>query len=267
MLPPIRAWYTGSVPDCVLFPSTDRLTDDTPNPNLSDVRGIPIPVPPDQTPSHPHIPHIRMVSDPPTMMSPQYSSSVSRSSHRLTPTRSLPSYPEHIRPAHPQHNHSLSDDYGRPPARHYCSANSSPYRSPAQLPHSEQIHLRHQDRSLYGPQASPLPNTPPQDFNSTSLQPDKFAHISARYECPYCGKVFNRPSSLKTHTNTHTGEKRALCSRSRAFTSLQRSPFSVHVPSPRMWSRIQCTEQHASARTSPRHFPYRGRRQLSRRRS
>lgn len=239
-VPGIQACF----PDHVFLPSTDSLADDTPNFNLSDVRGIPIPVPPDQTPPRPHIPYIRMVSDPPKTISPQYipSSSASRSSHLLTPTRSLPSYPEHTRPAHPQADHSLSDDYGPSPVRHYRSASSSPYRGQAQLPHPEHIHLRHQDRSPLGPQVLPGPNTSPQDFNSTSLQPDKFAQTAARYECPYCGKAFNRPSSLKTHTNTHTGEKRAFCSRNRTFMSLQRVPFSVPVPSPRVWSCIQRTE-------------------------
>lgn len=239
-VPGIQACF----PDHVFFPSTDNLADDTPNFNLSNVQGIPISLPPDQTPLRPHIPHIRMASDPPKMISPQHisSSSASRSSHRLTPTRSLPSYPEHTRPAHPQHDHSLSGDYGRSPARHYLSASSSPYKGQVQLPHPEQIHPRHQERSPYGPQVPPGPNTSPRGSISTSLQPDKFVQTVARYECPYCGKAFNRPSSLKTHTNTHTGEKRTLCSRDRAFMSLQGAPFSIRVPSPGVWSCIQRTE-------------------------
>ncbi|KDR75239.1 hypothetical protein GALMADRAFT_249226 [Galerina marginata CBS 339.88] len=37
---------------------------------------------------------------------------------------------------------------------------------------------------------------------------DDSASSSSKYECSYCGKGFNRPSSLKIHLNSHTGEKR-----------------------------------------------------------
>ena len=198
---------------CPLTP-TDRLADDSPNFSPSDVRGAPTTAPLVQAP-RPRVPHLRMLSDSPTMTSPQHIPSPSfssRSPHRLASARSLPSYPEHTRPTYSQHGHSLSADYGRSSVRHYRSTSSSPYRSTAQLPHFDQTYLRHQDRNLYDPQVSPqlLPSSSPQDPRSASPQLDKFAQTPARYECTYCGKVFNRPSSLRTHTNTHTGEKRTL---------------------------------------------------------
>ncbi|KAI9287735.1 hypothetical protein BC943DRAFT_258425, partial [Umbelopsis sp. AD052] len=32
-----------------------------------------------------------------------------------------------------------------------------------------------------------------------------------RYACPYCQKAFSRPSSLRIHTYSHTGEKPFQC--------------------------------------------------------
>lgn len=57
------------------------------------------------------------------------------------------------------------------------------------------------------------------DASSAFTHPPSFTHVvqrerrnsSANYECPYCGKLFNRPSSLKIHSNSHTGEKPFAC--------------------------------------------------------
>lgn len=38
------------------------------------------------------------------------------------------------------------------------------------------------------------------------------SNSSCRYICPYCNKGFTRPSSLRTHTFSHTGEKPFVCS-------------------------------------------------------
>ncbi|KAI8352173.1 hypothetical protein EDC96DRAFT_485285 [Choanephora cucurbitarum] len=34
---------------------------------------------------------------------------------------------------------------------------------------------------------------------------------TGRYYCPFCNKPFNRPSSLRIHTYSHTGEKPFIC--------------------------------------------------------
>ncbi|KAJ7079103.1 hypothetical protein B0H15DRAFT_521598 [Mycena belliarum] len=57
---------------------------------------------------------------------------------------------------------------------------------------------------------------------------------SAKYECSYCGKGFSRPSSLKIHLNSHTGEKPFVCpvdgcGRSFSVLSNMRRHARVHV--------------------------------------
>ena len=212
-------------PNNVSSPFTNYLVDDYPNSNLSDVRGVPIPSSLDQTPSRLRVPHLRTTSDLPVMVSTQYVPSPSfpsRGSRRLASARSLPSYPEHAQSAHSQHRHTVSDDYGRTSVRHYRSASSSPYRSTAQLPYLDQAYLRHWDPSSDGPKVSPgVPPPPsPQAPHTPSPQLDRSVQAPARYECTYCGKAFNRPSSLKTHINTHTGEKRMFCRRNWKFVGL-----------------------------------------------
>ncbi|TFK44418.1 hypothetical protein BDQ12DRAFT_672961 [Crucibulum laeve] len=49
-------------------------------------------------------------------------------------------------------------------------------------------------------------------FSSESSYPgSEGSGNMAKYECSYCGKGFNRPSSLKIHLNSHTGEKPFIC--------------------------------------------------------
>ncbi|KAH0827532.1 hypothetical protein J3R83DRAFT_4251 [Lanmaoa asiatica] len=44
--------------------------------------------------------------------------------------------------------------------------------------------------------------------SEVARQPSVSSPSSLKYECDYCGKGFTRPSSLKIHLNSHTGEKR-----------------------------------------------------------
>ena len=41
--------------------------------------------------------------------------------------------------------------------------------------------------------------------------PPSYPQTQERYICPTCSKPFSRPSSLKIHTYSHTGEKPYKC--------------------------------------------------------
>ncbi|CAE7182408.1 unnamed protein product [Rhizoctonia solani] len=101
---------------------------------------------------------------------------------RALPTATLPSEASH----HRSHHRRVSSGSGSSIS---ASTRSRSPIAPAQ-PHSQHVLMRVQP-----PQA--------EDFSKEFL--------SAKYECQYCGKRFNRPSSLKIHVNTHTGEKPYQC--------------------------------------------------------
>lgn len=62
----------------------------------------------------------------------------------------------------------------------------------------------------YPRQLSPSPppvSPPPIQDDDEEEEPSS----SGKYVCPYCDKGFTRPSSLRTHTYSHTGEKPFQC--------------------------------------------------------
>ncbi|KAG2194971.1 hypothetical protein INT47_002827 [Mucor saturninus] len=54
------------------------------------------------------------------------------------------------------------------------------------------------------PSSPTTPTSPIPDEEEEEEEPGK-------YVCPYCDKAFTRPSSLRTHTYSHTGEKPFKC--------------------------------------------------------
>ncbi|KAJ7747376.1 hypothetical protein B0H16DRAFT_1726140 [Mycena metata] len=76
-------------------------------------------------------------------------------------------------------------------------------------------------------QSSGMVGFAPPDASLSAIGPTK-------YECSYCGKGFSRPSSLKIHLNSHTGEKPFICpvdgcGRSFSVLSNMRRHARVHV--------------------------------------
>lgn len=91
----------------------------------------------------------------------------------------------------------------RPPAPTTPSSSSS---SSSSSTHNNSM-MRAQSDS---PPEQRLRSPPLQDADDQHPQLQRDAS-SGRYLCPYCNKGFSRPSSLRIHTYSHTGEKPYVC--------------------------------------------------------
>ncbi|KAF1804720.1 hypothetical protein V8B55DRAFT_1079553 [Mucor lusitanicus] len=79
--------------------------------------------------------------------------------------------------------------------------------------------------------SSGCPTPPPQQQPSVRLQ----GLAIDKYDCPHCDKKFSRPSSLRTHIFSHTGEKPFMCSHQNCFQSFNvqsnmRRHMKTHKP-------------------------------------
>ncbi|OJT14514.1 Zinc finger protein C25B8.19c [Trametes pubescens] len=109
-----------------------------------------------------------------------------------------PAYPQHMAP-HP--GPPLQPYPAGYPTQQYAQIHPRTPIPTGSYPYAGTQHMH--PGMVAGPSGSqPYPGTEPG-------APDRSS--SSRYECTYCGKGFTRPSSLRIHLNTHTGEKPFTC--------------------------------------------------------
>lgn len=63
----------------------------------------------------------------------------------------------------------------------------------------------------YSPKEPALSFIPPHSSSPPHALDGQDQDSAGRYVCPYCHKKFSRPSSLRIHTYSHTGEKPFVC--------------------------------------------------------
>ncbi|KAI8338905.1 hypothetical protein BC941DRAFT_421535 [Chlamydoabsidia padenii] len=215
-------------------------------------------------PSLPHKQHRRNASDvvghfkslsltAPTPMEPSASPNPSTAPSSTTwpiPFRPTPlyqhSYQTHPRSARNLHSRSYSD-YTHP----YATSPPNGLLAPQQQQQQQQQHRRAVSTStvelmktaaLSPPALYPSHSTstvPSSPTLSTSVDEEEHdlkqtaTTTTNKYQCEYCQKGFSRPSSLRIHTYSHTGEKpftcpEPNCDRSFSVQSNMRRHIRVH---------------------------------------
>lgn len=135
---------------------------------------------------------------------------------------------------HHHHHHHSHDQLSTPPSL-YPSSSTTTTTTCTSAPHSPTLSPTHHKI----PQ-SPVSSDGASDSDSndkttttTKSSTNKDASSYNKYHCPYCDKGFSRPSSLRIHTYSHTGEKPFVCpepgcSRKFSVQSNMRRHLRVH---------------------------------------
>lgn len=143
--------------------------------------------------------------------------------HQRQPVSSIPSLKRDAMPTHSMSPYSPSL-YGQSPYTSSPSGTSNAsFYSPEQPSYNRMGMYGQQPLpSHFQPQAMPLPIPVPTSaanssnpwqhhhYISTSSQ-SHFPQSQDRYICSTCNKAFSRPSSLRIHSHSHTGEKPYKC--------------------------------------------------------
>lgn len=202
-------------------------------------------------PYAPHMGQSDALSGPGLQRNPSvpYHPISSRSSrHETHPTHLHPSHehPPHslYHSQHPQNQFSRSSTnsgQGRPVYDYTSHPGSNSYLDYSRQQYSGQPMMEPPGSTSYIPR---YPDARGQHYRRESQETassleDSNPHAntgssSLKYECDYCGKGFNRPSSLKIHLNSHTGEKPFTCTfegcgRSFSVLSNMRRHARVHA--------------------------------------
>lgn len=99
-----------------------------------------------------------------------------------------------------------------PPTEHYLPTYYSPQQQHTPSPYERPI--PHQTAPIMVPVsvAPPSASNPWQHHHHSSPNSQAaFPQSQDRYICPTCSKAFSRPSSLRIHSHSHTGEKPFKC--------------------------------------------------------
>ncbi|KAJ6594153.1 hypothetical protein B0H19DRAFT_1056498 [Mycena capillaripes] len=203
------------------FNTTPSATYDRSRPSSHDPRG-PYPMPAFQNAPSRTMSYDRAAYPPPPATYPVHRNSAPAYDPRHDPRGSRPPY---------DYNPAMM---GQPP-----SQPNSPYYARAHPP-SNTITPPVISTSIYGSRGEDNDRTPVARYQPSGMAgfapPDASTSAAgpSKYECSYCGKGFSRPSSLKIHLNSHTGEKPFVCpvdgcGRSFSVLSNMRRHARVHV--------------------------------------
>lgn len=157
------------------------------------------------------------------------------------PENSPPPYHSHHRRTHPER--ASFDAIQRRPSHDQVAGSYIHYSQSPQPYHGSPLPAVAGTSAHHVP---PYPDTRTQfqrreTFSGTGTQDVHYSSTPStspmKYECEYCKKGFTRPSSLKIHINSHTGEKPFVCTfegcgRSFSVLSNMRRHARVHAELP-----------------------------------